>query len=270
MNIPGSSMGNMGNPVGVPMLPYPTGFSYPYPMPYYSPPPMSPSYINNANFTQSLNSKELFIKKLDPFFMTNEKLINYQFIKEQSYEWDINDWKNMKNDDKSSEFTLDNYKWKIILSPNNNNNENDNVFLFLENQDVLNDYSLHICTNTVFYIRNKNDDSVFYAKEQDSLDYYSKNFSSWGFMDFIKKSELFSMRKGSNKSLVENNQVIIGVDVRFYEKKDKKEQYYDELKKLIEESDKPAKEGFYEWKIDNWYNVNNFIYSPEFVAGGYR
>ncbi|ORX62479.1 HECT-domain-containing protein [Anaeromyces robustus] len=183
----------------------------------------------------------------------------YEILSEGFYEWNIEDWEQISNIKYSPEFIIDNHKWQLELRQNGIEDDN-YISLYLNNLDVMDDPSCHICIKQVFYIRNYNDCSYFYyqgkkGESSKSILYYNQKNNSHGYHQFIKKSELFSKNENSNKSLVENNKCVIGV--YFRESNYMKDQFKDELKSLLDnENLKVESEGLYEWNIENWQNLN--------------
>jgi len=49
-----------------------------------------------------------------------------------------------------------------------------------------------------------------------STNKYNGTDSSWGFKNFIKKSDIFYEDEVSHKSLIENNKFILGVYINVY------------------------------------------------------
>ncbi|ORX77620.1 hypothetical protein BCR32DRAFT_295511 [Anaeromyces robustus] len=219
------------------------------------------------------NKKDQYIDELKYFIKDNSAKTN-KIIGEDYYEWTIDEWNKRKNIEYSPEFIAGGYKWKILLYENDNDNDNkdNNISIWLINSDIKNEDSLHICANFVFSIRNYNSYCCFIAKDDTTLNYFSKNRNIWGWNKFIKKSELNIKNKESNKSFVENNKVVIGTYIRVYQYKIV--QFVEELKFLLKDdnikNEEIIGEDYYEWKIKDWNSLEKINYSPEFTIGGHK
>jgi len=188
-----------------------------------------------------------------------------------SYEWKIENWNQLSDKEFSSEFKIDNHKWKLELHPNNDHNDEDDsnkfVSLYLRSEDVNNDLT-NICTQAIYYIKNyKNFSYIHY--EISPFRYYNKENYSWGKEFFIKKSELFKKDNKYNISLIENNKCVIGVFLQTF--KFEKVNYIDEIKNIIFDEEKILKnEGLYEWEIKNCNQLSDLECSPEFIVDEYK
>ena len=56
-------------------------------------------------------------------------------------------------------------------------------------------------------------------KKDDEFTYYNRNSTSWGFNQFIKKSDLFETKNDVNKPIIENNKCVIGTYFKIYKYK---------------------------------------------------
>jgi len=194
---------------------------------------------------------------------------NNEVESEGFYEWKIENWNELANIEKSPEFTVGDNKWRLKLKQNNDNDNHDYICIQLMNTDLINDNSCHICTKYNLFIRNYDDTSCYYNLADDEFTYYNRNSTSWGFNQFIKKSDLFETKNDVNKPIIENNKCVIGTYFKIY--KYKQEQYKDEIENSINiYEQKPEEAGFYEWKIEDWNNLSNEEYSPEFTLGQYK
>ncbi|ORX75577.1 ankyrin, partial [Anaeromyces robustus] len=241
-------------------------------------------FKNNDNTNNSLikNNKTvvgayIFIYKYEEEQYNEElkRLIKdekYEIDKEGYFEWEINEWNKLLNDEFNKEFNIGNQKWKLSLNPNgfDDKADNDSVTIELKNINIENVISTHLCSKCILTIRNYNDLSTFCVKRDMDYDYFDQDNSKCEWKQFIKKSDLFKLNEISNKPIIENNIAIIGVYIRTY--KYIKEQYVDKIKNLIEDDGYSVlKNDYYEWEIEKIDNLNNNIeYSPEFEAAGHQ
>jgi hypothetical protein len=256
------------------------------------------NYFNNEknSYNQKIYKSELFNVggNLNPLFIENNTIVigvfirTYKYDKEQCmnelnqfikyygyygelnegfYEWKIENWNQLADKEYSPEFIINNHKWRLELYPNGTDDKN-YVSLYLKCIDDENDPTNHICIKKVLYIRNYNDYSYFYcngvlAYKNQSMLYYNKKNNITGYSQFIKKSSLFSKNENLNKSLVENGKCIIGVYLRTSNYI--RDQYKDEIKELINDENRNVEsEGFYEWQIDHWDNLDKEEFSSKF------
>eukprot|EP00833_Pecoramyces_ruminatium_P002150 jgi/Orpsp1_1/1176182/evm.model.c7180000056674.1 len=81
-------------------------------------------------------------------------------IREGYYEWTIENWKKISEEDESSEFNIADHKWKIKIKKNkkkeNNKDGYISCYLYLCDKDTISDNDL-IKMNFALYIRNYND-----------------------------------------------------------------------------------------------------------------
>ncbi|OUM60848.1 hypothetical protein PIROE2DRAFT_13290, partial [Piromyces sp. E2] len=198
----------------------------------------------------------------------NDQINNYNILNDTYYEWKIENWSKLQHIEWSPVFLAGGYKWKIKLWPNGYGNAMKNVSILLENVDTFKGKSTHICVKFILILRNYNIYSR-YISYASSITYFNKDKRDIGNLEFINMRQLLKNRNIPNKSLIENDKVIVGAYVRVY-KYNKKE----ELKSLIKSNNnitnKIISEGYYEWKIENWNNIENIKYGPEFLIGNYK
>ncbi|KAL6616878.1 hypothetical protein U3516DRAFT_338996 [Neocallimastix sp. 'constans'] len=108
------------------------------------------------------------------FKITNEDLIN-----EDIFEWNIENWKDLKNENESETFELCGLNWNLILFPNGSDVNNEYISLFLQNFDALNyynyddnykynddnQYDINVFTRFILYLRKNDDFSKYEAKQ---------------------------------------------------------------------------------------------------------
>ncbi|OUM62051.1 hypothetical protein PIROE2DRAFT_11756 [Piromyces sp. E2] len=131
-----------------------------------------------------------------------------QYVQEDYYEWTIDNWKKFKSNRSvvcSQEFDIGGHTWRIYLYPNGNSNDNrENVSLFLHCKNTKDVSLVHIAADYSLYIL---PDNTFIFSE-----YETEN----GCDQFIKINDLYARNKVNNKTLVEDNRLIIGVYIRVY------------------------------------------------------
>ncbi|OUM59888.1 hypothetical protein PIROE2DRAFT_14473 [Piromyces sp. E2] len=187
-------------------------------------------------------------------------------LKEGYYEWSISNWRPSyysSNNNCSPEFEICDHKWKLQSIQKYNGQ----VMLKLRNIDVeLND-NTHIYAKCVLVLRNFYDYSCFYTEDDIKFDYYDENNSTYSWNNFIERDDLYDRYGYPSKSLVEFNKIIIGAYIRTYKYE---KGYYALLysgiilNMIINDGNEPLKDGFYEWKIENWNKLMNGEYSPTF------
>lgn len=194
---------------------------------------------------------------------------NNEVDSEGFFEWKIENWNELANIERSQEFIVGDNKWRLKLKQNNDSDNSDYICIQLMNTDIENNTLCHICTKYNLFIRNYDDATCFYNLADNELTYFNRNSTSWGFNQFIKKSDLFETKNDVNKPIIENNKCIIGTYFKIYNYK--QEQYKNEIKNTININEqKPKEEGFYEWIIEDWNNLSNEEYSPEFTLGQHK
>ncbi|KAG4086399.1 hypothetical protein H8356DRAFT_1297859 [Neocallimastix lanati (nom. inval.)] len=161
----------------------------------------------------SSKAREQFINKLKNSIEDD----NEDIIGEGYYEWKIDDWKGLRIFQVSPTFTIGDYKWRMALLPTGYTDGHDEfVSLYLGNYDVENDESLNIYSNYVFVIRNYTDYSCFKYEKTTNTVLFDINHSEHHFPKFIRKNNLSTIIKKTNKPIMEDNKVVIGVYVRIY------------------------------------------------------
>ncbi|ORX40434.1 hypothetical protein BCR36DRAFT_364616 [Piromyces finnis] len=144
---------------------------------------------------------------------------NKNVLDEGFFEWEINNWSSLKVFEVSPTFNIGNYTWKIALIPNGYNDGNgEYVSLYLGNHDVELKDNLNVYGSFVFAMRNSNDYSHHHIEKTNGIECFNKNNDEHHFPKFIKKRDLFSKNKKTNKLLIENNKVVISVYLRVYRK----------------------------------------------------
>jgi hypothetical protein len=123
-------------------------------------------------------------------------------------------------------------------------------------------------------IREYEDPSNFLACNQSPY-LISKNdkYNKLGYTFFKKRIKGDEYEK--LKNLIKNDIIMIDIFFRFYKIDDIYETYIDELKSHITKRKygkrNIVKSGnYYEWVIDDWNKINDWIFSPVFNVGGYR
>ncbi|OUM59887.1 hypothetical protein PIROE2DRAFT_14472, partial [Piromyces sp. E2] len=190
----------------------------------------------------------------------------YEILRDDYYEFEINNWNKNIIKQYDHEFMINKNKWKIQLLPNEENNEY--ISVSIKNINEENNIYSHICNKYVLSIRNPNDYSYFYANEGTSYHYYNRFNDTIKYDNFIKKDDLFMKNKGC-KSLIENNKFVIGAYICSY--KYNKDLYMEELKYLINNNgQKIINDGYYEWNIDDWEKFLSERNEQEFEINGYK
>ncbi|OUM63720.1 hypothetical protein PIROE2DRAFT_61099 [Piromyces sp. E2] len=134
-------------------------------------------------------------------------------MSENYYEFAIEDWNKDKSSHNSSFFKIGDYEWRIYVYPNENNFLKFELYLYSSLKDTE-----YINANCVFFIRNSNGISFYKAKEYSPKCLNEKN-DEIVFNNFIKAEELIINNEYSNRPLIENNKVVVGVYLRLYKDK---------------------------------------------------
>jgi hypothetical protein len=189
---------------------------------------------------------------------------NYEVLNDGIYEWKINNWDQITNREYSPVFSICNHEWKLEL-----HNRSSEPYITLKSIDVLNDIFAHISTKYVIYIRNSENFNYFYFNQEDKPFCYFENEQSM-FSQRIYKSELFNEKGNLNPCYIINNTLIVGVYICTY--KYDEEQCKNELNKYVKYYGyyKDLNEGFYEWKIEDWNQLGEKEYSPEFMIDNHK
>ncbi|ORX83233.1 hypothetical protein BCR32DRAFT_267120 [Anaeromyces robustus] len=213
-------------------------------------------------------SKTQFINELKDLIKT-EVNGEYDSIKEDYFEWDINNWRTSKESKISPEFWLCGYKWELKINKNYSKLHNSlNYFdVTLKNKDN-NDKLKYNC---VVAIRDNNSYLNYIAKEM-IIKYKDK------YCSFDKDNY-----KNAFKSLLKNDVISVTVYIRTYinSAKEKKDIFLNTLNHMLDENISNENisnyeligKDYYEWKIENWNNVKfneEAEYSPKFNICGYN
>ncbi|OUM70453.1 hypothetical protein PIROE2DRAFT_68396 [Piromyces sp. E2] len=149
--------------------------------------------------------------------MDSDTAVVDEVVAESYYEWVIEDWDKLcEKREYSPEFTIGDYKWRILLFPRGNT-EKEFVSAFLDNLDVKDENAAensHVCAKFVLSIRNYNDYTIFSSKP--SHHRFNGKESDWGFNRFIEKTQLYNENKNYIKPLIEDNKTVVSVYVRIY------------------------------------------------------
>jgi ankyrin repeat protein len=193
---------------------------------------------------------------------------NHEVLCDGYYEWNIEEWDNLQEEEFSDEFKIHDTKWKMCLY-SSNEDKNGFVSLYLKNEDVENGLSEHVYAKCLLTIRNINDYSCFHSNGESNFNYYNKCNNSNGWKNFIKRKNLFSLNKQSNKSIIENGKAVIGAYIRIF--KYEEEQYYEELQTLInDDKNEIISQGYREWKINQWNEILDDEFIKEFEIGDHQ
>jgi len=174
---------------------------------------------NKEKINYKENKKSQFVNKLKS--LANEDHMKKEtIIGEDYYEWKIDNWDEIKDNRTatSPEFSICGYNWRILLYPNGKDDESkDFISFFLLNSDVKKPNSSKVFCYFISYVRNYKDYLCINTKRSQSPDYFDKNTWTMGFSKFIKKDDLISNKNYSNKPIVENNKLNIGIYIRIYD-----------------------------------------------------
>jgi len=248
-------------------------------------------YINSSG-----ERKEKLLEKIKGNIEEDDRE-SYKMIGKDFYEWKIEDWKGIKFNkyEESPEIDLCGHKWNIQFYPNGiDDKDKDFISFKLINKSLSNSENLHYYAKCSIYMANYNYDSYHENNYKGRLT--SENSSSCIFRKFLKNSDLHTKTGENNKTIVDNNKVIIGISIGLY-KYNKNDLIVKELKSNMNLSaanllyhlgsiidqlcdDKVKKVGLkkficekhFEWKIDNWKNYKkseNVISSPSFKVNGH-
>ncbi|ORX86330.1 hypothetical protein BCR32DRAFT_324996 [Anaeromyces robustus] len=118
------------------------------------------------------------------------------------YEWEIKNWSGLPSCAKSPVFNLGKLKWQLLIKPN----PQISLFIYLVNPPYK-----RTRVKVSLFIRNYKDPECFVYKNLSKYTYFTVDDDNWGKNDFIDKTELFDKNEKLNKSIIEDNRVIIGV-----------------------------------------------------------
>ncbi|ORX78166.1 hypothetical protein BCR32DRAFT_270218 [Anaeromyces robustus] len=240
---------------------------------------------NKESLTSSIKEhfvdKEEFIEDME-CEVDHIKIANgLKFIDKNYFEWKIEDWKKMEEDNDfdeeeySPEFEIGKHHWRLKLYPNGCKDCKDFISLKLENMDVETYKTTHIFVRFILFIANYYDYGVHYEKKKTS--YFSGIICDCGENQFIAKKDLYNNFEKFSKPFIQDNKVIFGTYVEVYNY-DKSFLFYDELEESINnfcgELNNYLDYDEYEFTIGNWKKIKNenstYISSPEFNIGGYN
>ncbi|OUM64116.1 hypothetical protein PIROE2DRAFT_9222 [Piromyces sp. E2] len=219
---------------------------------------------NNKEQTQK---REEYINELKRK-LNRENVNKNDIFQENYFEWEVKDLKS-NNISTSHAFTFSKNQWEIIFNLNQ-----DFVSIYLKSQSNESFY-----VRFLFSLRNHKNYSCFDAKEYSTLQNFTKQGEMYGIKEFIKTSSLYQKYRycDSNKPLVENNKLILGIYIQSYQNDttvntEEKEDYINKLKDLIEVENEMADnvidEGYNEFLIENFDNIWSSC-SSQFKIGDY-
>jgi len=148
--------------------------------------------------------------------ITKKDLSSYTFIEDKYFEWKIENWNQLKDEEYSSIFDAHEHLWRLMLITNNfDENNEESVDVGLSLCDDINDNE-YIYTNFVIYFRNYSNPNVYKTVEYgDEPTFYNAQSLDHGINNAILISELNDKTK-EGRSILENNKIIIGVLIKFY------------------------------------------------------
>jgi hypothetical protein len=115
-----------------------------------------------------------------------------------------------------------NYSWTLMVYPNGKDTDgNDYISIYLKSYDVIDLDYYHVCCNFIVTLRNYNNYSIYKAKAIPNDCYFSLNNNEYGFK-YIKKELLTTKDAIFNRSILENDKIVIGIYMRIlkYNSKD--------------------------------------------------
>lgn len=220
---------------------------------------ISPVIENNSfglkiEFTYEIINSFSFIKRIKHLINDKYRYKEEDILEEKYFEFTINsnireiETKNKKlTKIKSEEFSVGGYEWYIQLKRNNNNE-------YTVSLVCADNFYEYIITNFVFIIRNKGNNEIIKSQPTTKFVEFTKNSSSYDIKNFIEKSDI---------DLLKNN-FPIGIYLRIYTSSfssDKERDIcIDSFEEKIIDNNKEYeiyREGYHEWKINNWSkNIN--------------
>ncbi|ORX38750.1 hypothetical protein BCR36DRAFT_22785 [Piromyces finnis] len=249
--------------------------------------------INNTTFVE--NNKlvigayiSIFRFRKDQFIQEIKDIIykdnyNKDDIKEEKFfEWYIDNWSNLKNDNvllsPSFNNSKDNFSWKLKLYPNGcKKRYNDHISFFLHNINVMRKEipeEFNIYADVMFFIRNVNDYSCHYLMSNNNMTIINKYNNYSCIREFIEKSKVKSDENG-HQGLIEDNKIVFGVYICQY-----KPTKFDKFVKVLKESIDDSKyrggnvlgERFFEREIADWENESEEYdsFSKTFYFGDFQ
>ncbi|KAG4100013.1 hypothetical protein H8356DRAFT_1075780 [Neocallimastix lanati (nom. inval.)] len=107
-----------------------------------------------------------------------------------------------------------NYSWTLMVYPNGKDTDgNDYISIYLKSYDVIDLDYYHVCCNFIVTLRNYNNYSIYKAKAIPNDCYFSLNNNEYGFK-YIKKELLTTKDAIFNRSILENDKIVIGIYMR--------------------------------------------------------
>ncbi|ORY05309.1 hypothetical protein LY90DRAFT_519349, partial [Neocallimastix californiae] len=195
-------------------------------------------------------------------------------LSEDIFEWDIENWKGLKNENTKENFKLCGLNWNLTLYPHGSDKKDEYVSMALENYNALkyyssdnnykynedNQFNLNVPTVFVLYIR-KYDGSLSYESYEaknttfrfNNIDYYHE------ITDLIEVNKL-------NEKILKDNKLTVGIYLRRYknnnenEFKIKIESFIDDKneKEIMKEQYNEINLSFNEiFKLNNNYTISN-------------
>ncbi|KAG4104067.1 hypothetical protein H8356DRAFT_1270674 [Neocallimastix lanati (nom. inval.)] len=215
---------------------------------------------------------DLYLDELK-YLINIESKDKKEILNQELFEWEIENWTDLKSIEYSYPFNVSGYKWKLELYPNGNDSKRKGyVSLYLNSMDGNDGKYINLETRYVLFIRNVSENSCFHGRVLNHV--FKTEDWSYGFHYFIKNEDLFKINKNNNKSLIENNRVNVGVLIQTFNYNE--EQYHEKLKGILDNNEKQEKnyevmeEVYKEWKIEDWNSIEEEANSPLFNVGGYN
>jgi hypothetical protein len=204
------------------------------------------------------------------YIMNNNNMKYNEHLEDIYIEWVIEDWN--KFNDQYNDYNT----WTILVYPDGFDESlkgYTSIYVRdsdLSYKDIRN--NVHNCSSCIVTARNYNDYRYYLLNETPTPFYFSIDYYYYFINKFKKKSELLEKNEKTNKSIVENDKVVLGLYIRNY--KYNREIYINELKHYIECEETDNRdiigEHIYEWEIKDWTKLKDSENSPEFSAIGYK
>eukprot|EP00833_Pecoramyces_ruminatium_P005031 jgi/Orpsp1_1/1179063/evm.model.c7180000067789.1 len=157
------------------------------------------------------NKIDEHINRIKNYFEEDDRMID----DENYYEMVTEDWPQLTDKKKEwDQFQLGGYLWNIYAYPNRNGYVQLNLCL-ISAYVMKNEY---FYADVVFYLRNVYDYSCIVARRWKKMQHFSNSDGLIFFEEFIKSEEVYQLKEGSsNRLLLENGKIVIGVYIRIYE-----------------------------------------------------
>ncbi|XP_049391733.1 uncharacterized protein LOC125856240 [Solanum stenotomum] len=130
------------------------------------------------------------------------------------HEWKITEFTKLKNEVYSEEFTVEDYKWKLLLYPRGDSRQNgQNISIYLESVDAKG-FDRQKSVRAKFSISVKNQICGYKHHNSDSSNWYSAATKSWGWTSFMSCCEFNDPKKGfliEDCCILEAEVSIVGV-----------------------------------------------------------